>query len=94
MRYYNGINHMQNYEISRLTAFHNAERGYHSNEDFRTAYLAWSEAPPLPANSSGMLTAISEMAMPLAPIQRSEKAISSNHDSLMSRVILRVSHEN
>lgn len=47
MRFYNGINHMQNYELSRLASFRNAERGYHSNEDFRTAYYLWSEAPPL-----------------------------------------------
>jgi len=47
MRYYNGINHMQNYEMSRLASFRNAERGYHSNEDFRHAYYQWAEAPPL-----------------------------------------------
>lgn len=46
MRYYNGINHMQNYEMARMGQFGKAERGYHSNEDFRTAYFLWSEAPP------------------------------------------------
>lgn len=46
MRYDNGSNHMQSYELNRLTSFQNAERGYHSNEDFRTAHYQWAEAPP------------------------------------------------
>lgn len=47
MRWNNGSNHMLNYERNRLFSFENAERGYHSNEDFRHAYYKWAEAPPL-----------------------------------------------
>jgi hypothetical protein len=47
MRWYNGSDHMLSYEMTRISQYKNAKLGYHSNEDFRTAYFLWSEAPAL-----------------------------------------------
>lgn len=45
MRWYDGSNHMLNYEMNRLGQFKGANPGYYSNENLRHAYYEWSEAP-------------------------------------------------